>query len=94
MKKGPQVAVASVHTHFNIFRNCHDPKEGEVTIAEQITAAGRFLRWHQRQVEVGENLLRKLEKELQAQQSQGVEPVLTASTDQPIQQEPHAAEGL
>lgn len=58
MKKGPQ--LAAIHTHFNIYRNLNEAQEGEVTLGEQITAATRFLRWHERQVRVGEELLRKL----------------------------------
>jgi hypothetical protein len=52
--------VASVHTHFNIFRDVHDPKTGDVTIDEQIKAMERFVRWHERQVWVGQQLLTQL----------------------------------
>lgn len=71
-KAGPQ--VASIHTHFNIFRNPHDARSGEVTLEEQIKAATRFLKWHARQVEVGQKLLKRL---LDLQQS-----------PDPIQEEP------
>lgn len=52
--------VASIHNHFNIFRNVHDAHEGPVTREEQLKAAERFLNWHRRQVKVGELLLAKL----------------------------------
>jgi hypothetical protein len=58
-----QERVASIHTHFNLFRNIHDPQEGDVTLQEQIKAMTRFVRWHERQVHVGKQLLARLEAE-------------------------------
>jgi len=59
-KKAPRIPVASIHSHFNIFRNIHEQKTGDVTIEEQVTALARFVRWHERQVEVGKQLLAEL----------------------------------
>lgn len=61
-----RVAVASIHNHFNLFRNIHDAHDGEVTIEEQIKAMERFVRWHERQVVVGKRLLARLEAEQNA----------------------------
>ena len=52
--------VASVHAHFNIFRPTDAP-DGPVTRDEQIAALTRFVRWHTRQVELGQQLLKELE---------------------------------
>lgn len=59
MKK-PEKHVISVHTHFNIYRNVHDAHEGDVTLTEQLKAAQRFVRWHERQVIVGKALIHKI----------------------------------
>lgn len=56
----PKTPVASIHTHFNLFRNIHEEKTGEITVEEQIIAIERFIRWHTRQVAVGQTLLAKL----------------------------------
>lgn len=53
--------VASIHTHFNIFRDVHEAKTGDVTLDEQFKAMERFIRWHERQVRVGKQLLGRLE---------------------------------
>lgn len=58
MKK--YVPVAAIHTHFNLFRNVHEAHDGPVTIEEQLRAIVRFVRWHERQVVVGKELLTKL----------------------------------
>lgn len=52
--------VAAIHTHFNIYRDIHDAYEGEVTVDEQLKAMERFIRWHKRQVEVGQKLYAQL----------------------------------
>jgi hypothetical protein len=62
MGKHERVKVASIHTHFNIFRNVNEPGAGDVTIAEQIKAMERFTRWHERQVQVGRELLDSLRR--------------------------------
>lgn len=63
MKK--QVPVVSAHSHFNIFRNPHDAHEGDITVEEQIKAVDRFIRWHKRQVEVGNKMMAQLVKHVQ-----------------------------
>lgn len=60
--KARRVPVASIHSHFNIFRDVNVAHEGDVTLAEQIKALQRFVRWHTRQVEVGKQLLADLVK--------------------------------
>lgn len=55
--------VASIHNHFNIFRNIHEAHEGPVTTEEQIVAIERFIRWHERQLLVGKALLVRLKAE-------------------------------
>lgn len=61
MSKGKNyVPVAAIHTHFNIFRNIHEGKTGPITLDEQIVAVERFVRWHERQVAVGQQLLARL----------------------------------
>ena len=54
-----KLRVATISAHFNILRE-QTTIEGPVTIDEQIGAVGRFVRWHKRQVEVGEKLLDQL----------------------------------
>lgn len=61
-----RIPVASIHTSFNINRNPHEAHEGDVTLDEQIKAMTRFVRWHKRQVEVGELLLRQLSAQVVA----------------------------
>ena len=62
-KRGPKVRIASIHSSFNIYRNIHEAHDGPVTVAEQLKAIGRFIRWHQRQVTVGEALFKELERQ-------------------------------
>lgn len=57
-----QRLIAQISTHFNLFRAVHDAHTGDVTIAEQIKAIERFIRWHERQVGVGRALLRQLQR--------------------------------
>lgn len=52
--------VARFTSHFNIFRDINEPREGEVTIEEQVKAIERFVRWHERQVSVGRTLLSRI----------------------------------
>lgn len=59
--KPKKVPVASIHTSFHIFRDIHEAHTGDVTLEEQIKAMTRHVRWHQRQVEVGQTLLKQLE---------------------------------
>lgn len=54
------ISVASIHTSFNINRNPNEAHTGDVTLNEQIKAMTRFVRWHERQVEVGRKLLSQL----------------------------------
>lgn len=54
--------VAQIHSHFNLFRNIHDVHIGPVTLDEQIKALERFVRWHERQVQVGSALLEQLRR--------------------------------
>lgn len=57
---GKHIQVAHIASHFHINRNIHDPNTGPVTLAEQVLAVERFVRWHERQVEVGQKLLAQL----------------------------------
>lgn len=53
--------IASIHSHFNIFRDVHEKGDGPITHEEQVKAVQRFIRWHERQVEVGKRLLANIE---------------------------------
>lgn len=55
-----QPPVASIHTHFNLFRPINDKTEGPITLTEQIKAVERFVNWHERQVQVGKALMHRL----------------------------------
>lgn len=57
MGKNNRPMVAQIRTNFNLFRNPHEAKTGPVTEEEEITAMERFVNWHKRQVEVGEQML-------------------------------------
>lgn len=74
-KKAAAVPVASIHAHFNIFRPNEAPT-GPITRDEQIAAVDRFLKWHRRQVELGQQLL----KELAAAKAAEEPPVETPPT--------------
>lgn len=57
-----KVPVASIHAHFNIFRD-NALTAGPVTRQEQIDALERHVRWHERQVAVGKELIARLRKQ-------------------------------
>lgn len=59
-KNDNSIPIVSMHSHFNMFRNPHDAKEGPITLGEQIKAVKRFVRWHARQVQVGQEMLTRL----------------------------------
>lgn len=56
------VPVASIHNHVNLYRDPKDPNTGPVTRNEQIHAIERFIRWHERQVAIGRELLAQLQR--------------------------------
>lgn len=53
--------VAIIHANFTIRGVNDEPATGEITLTEQIRAVERFVRWHTRQAEVGQSMLKKLD---------------------------------
>lgn len=62
-KKTKHEVIASIHAHFNVFREAGEVQAGPVTPDEQVRALERFVRWHERQVVIGKELLARLTME-------------------------------
>lgn len=75
MASNTREKIFTVHNHFNMFRDLHEQAEGEVTDAEILRSIERFIRYHQRQVEIGQTLLAKAQAQLNADAPKTPPPV-------------------
>lgn len=52
--------AAQIHAHFTIYGTPQDVPDGDITSEEQKKAIERFIKWHRRQLQLGEALLKQL----------------------------------
>lgn len=69
--------VASVYCKFNI-QSTDNVADGPITTGEQVAAIERFVRWHERQVALGRELLAKVQREAVAPKPVADETVTSA----------------
>lgn len=74
MKKPKQQTFAHIHANINVGCVPNDTESGVLTLNEKIKAMQRFVRWHERQVVVGNEILATLTKQATTESAESAQP--------------------